>query len=117
MSTRPFTKTHDAFAILESELRDLVTLTFDLLTFESCTIGSDGSVMPCSITTVEKDVKPSHERDLEFTSLGGKQIIGVRTRHNTGSSFVMVALWNRADHYIFILSSVLSFFFLLFFLA
>jgi len=30
---------------------------------------------------------------------------------------LMVALWNRADHYIFILSFVLSFFLLLFFLA
>jgi len=29
--------------------------------------------------------------------------------------FIMVAVWNRADHYIFILWFLLSFFFLLFF--
>ena len=32
-------------------------------------------------------------------------------------SFIMVALWNRADHYIFILSFVLVLLLLLFFLA
>ena len=40
----------------------------------------------------------------------------LRTKQRT-AQVIMVALWNRADHYVFALWFLLSFFFFLFFLA